>query len=132
MPPPANRGSAQTRRWKSVISLDSLGNGLVADANGVAVNLSNGSLSYEKDNSAAVSYNTLSTPNGRQFKLVLPDGSKVWLNAASSIRYPTRFEGKERKVDITGEVYFEIAKNAAKSFIVTRDNLDMTAIGHQL
>jgi transmembrane sensor len=126
---PGKQGALLKLADGRVISLDSLGNGLVADANGVAVNLSNGSLSYEKDNSAAVSYNTLSTPNGRQFKLVLPDGSKVWLNAASSIRYPTRFEGKERKVEITGEVYFEITKNAAKSFIVTRDNLDMTVLG---
>src|SRR5262249_7562491 len=59
------------------------------------------------------------TPKGRQFKLVLPDQTQVWLNAASSIRYPTAFSGNERKVEVTGEVYFEVVHNAAKPFRVT-------------
>lgn len=126
---PGKQGALLKLADGRVISLDSLGNGLVADAGGVAVNLSNGSLTYEKDDHAAVSYNTLSTPNGRQFRLVLPDGSKVWLNAASSIRYPTRFAGNERKVDITGEVYFEVAKNTAQPFIVANNNVEMTVLG---
>lgn len=126
---PGKQGALLKLADGRVISLDSLGNGLVADANGVDVNLNNGSLSYEKDKNAAVTFNTLSTPNGRQFKLVLPDGSKVWLNAASSIRYPTRFAGTERKVDITGEVYIEVAKGPAQPFIVTNDHVDMTVLG---
>ncbi len=64
-------------------------------------------------------YNNLSTPKGRQFQLILPDGSKVWLNAASSLRYPTVFVGNERRVDVNGEVYFEVAKNASMPFKVS-------------
>lgn len=65
-----------------------------------------------------VSYNTLSTPRAAQYQLVLPDGSRVWLNTASSIRYPTAFVGKERKVEITGEAYFEVTKNPSMPFRV--------------
>ncbi len=75
-------------------------------------------------------YNTLSTPRGGQFQLQLPDGTQVWLNAASSIRYPTTFAGKERRVSITGEVYFEVSQlklpgantNSKWPFVVTADN----------
>jgi ferric-dicitrate binding protein FerR (iron transport regulator) len=58
----------------------------------------------------AVFFNTISTPRGGQYKVALADGSRVWLNAASSIRFPVVFTGKERKVEITGEAYFEVAK----------------------
>lgn len=63
-------------------------------------------------------YNTLSTPKGKIYKLLLPDGSLVWLNAASSIRFPTAFTNGERNVEITGEVYFEVTKDAKKPFRV--------------
>lgn len=68
--------------------------------------------------SVEVSYNTLTTPRGGQYQLMLPDGSMVWLNAASSIRYPTVFTGNRREVEINGEAYFEIAKDPRKPFIV--------------
>jgi ferric-dicitrate binding protein FerR (iron transport regulator) len=76
-----------------------------------------------------IQYNTLTTPRGGQYQLVLPDGSKVWLNAASSIHFPTAFTGKERKVEITGEVYFEVAKNANMPFIVKKDNAEIQVLG---
>jgi ferric-dicitrate binding protein FerR (iron transport regulator) len=60
---------------------------------------------------------------------VLPDGSKVWLNAASSIRYPTAFAGNERRVEITGEAYFEVTKNPEKPFIVVTDQASVTVLG---
>lgn len=66
----------------------------------------------------AVVYNTVSTPKGGQFQVVLPDGSQVWLNAMSSITYPSSFSGKERLVQLKGEAYFEIAKNPEKPFKV--------------
>jgi len=80
----------------------------------------NGQLAYHTTNEkpTEVLYNTLATPRGGQYQLMLPDGSKVWLNAASSIRYPTAFVGKTRQVDITGEAYFEIAKDANRPFTV--------------
>ena len=64
----------------------------------------------------------MSTPAGGQYQLTLPDGSKIWLNASSSIHYPTAFLEKERTVTITGEAYFEIAKDANKPFIVKMYN----------
>jgi transmembrane sensor len=66
--------------------------------------------------------NVLRTPRGGQYSLVLPDGSRVWLNAASSIQFPTAFRGSERKVTVTGEVYFEVAKNASQPFVVDIDH----------
>jgi ferric-dicitrate binding protein FerR (iron transport regulator) len=67
---------------------------------------------------AKTAFNTISTPKGGQFQLVLPDGSKVWLNAASSLKYPTVFSGKKRTVELRGEAYFEIAPNATMPFTV--------------
>ena len=65
-----------------------------------------------------VSYNILSTPYGGQYQVTLPDGTIVWLNSASNLRYPTSFTGHERRVEITGEAYFEVAKNARQPFKV--------------
>src|SRR5699024_5260550 len=76
-----------------------------------------------------IAYNSLTTPRGGQYQLTLPDGTKVWLNAASSIRYPTAFTEHERQVKITGEAYFEVAKDAHKPFIVTVDNMEVKVLG---
>ncbi|HEX6428654.1 MAG TPA: FecR family protein [Niastella sp.] len=96
----------------STITLDSAQNGLLTqqgDAN--VIKNRNGEVVYKSmgNKPSAASWNVLSTPKGGQYQLVLPDGSKVWLNAASSIRYPVAFTGNERRVEITGEVYFEVA-----------------------
>ncbi len=69
-------------------------------------------------NDQNIALNTISTPTGGQYQVVLADGSKVWLNAASSLRFPAVFTGKKREVEITGEAYFEVAKNAAMPFLV--------------
>jgi ferric-dicitrate binding protein FerR (iron transport regulator) len=105
----------------ATIVLDNEANGIVArEENANVVKLKNGQLMYEKaegqsgatanDGKQAIAYNTLSTPKGGEYRIVLPDGSKVWLNAASSITYPTAFNAKERKVQVSGEAYFEVAK----------------------
>lgn len=73
--------------------------------------------------------NTLSTPKGANYHLTLSDGTKVWLNAASSISFPVQFKGEERRVKIKGEAYFEVAKNAAKPFKVTVDNMEVKVLG---
>ena len=79
--------------------------------------------------SAALVYNTLTTNPGNQYQLVLPDGTRVWLNAASSIRFPASFGGKERKVEVTGEAYFEVAANANQPFFVQHDSLTVKVLG---
>lgn len=81
------------------------------------------------DEPATMVYNTLKTPRGGQYNLTLADGTKVWLNAASSITYPVEFTGNERKVDITGEVYFEVTHNAKKPFRVSAGNQTVEVLG---
>jgi transmembrane sensor len=103
------------------IVLDSARTGTLAQqGNTRIVKTESGQLAYkpttEKLN--AVLYNTLATPRGGQYELTLSDGTRVWLNAASSITYPTAFTGEQRKVSMTGEAYFEVAENRSKPFTV--------------
>jgi ferric-dicitrate binding protein FerR (iron transport regulator) len=74
-------------------------------------------------------FNELVVPRKGFYKLQLPDGTTVWINAASSIRYPASFTGSERRVTITGEAYFEVAKDPSRPFIVTVGEIDITALG---
>lgn len=114
---PGRDGAILTLDDGSKLLLDSMQNGIVALQGGATAKVENGKLFYEA-NGYEVLYNTMSTPTGRQFRLTLPDGTEVWLNSASSIRYPTFFKGSERLVAITGEVYFEVAKNNKMPFRV--------------
>lgn len=79
--------------------------------------------------SDSLTYNTLTTPKGGIYQIVLPDGTKAWLNAASSIRFPTQFARKQRNVSITGEVYFEVAHKSAQPFIVTAGETSVEVLG---
>src|SRR5699024_1935834 len=92
-----------------------------------------GLLSYNKgtktNTGGTLEYNTITTPVGGQYKVVLPDGSSVWLNAASSIRFPVVFSGKERQVFMKGEAYFEIAKNEKQPFLVTVNDMQVRVLG---
>lgn len=119
---PGMNGAILTLDDHSQVLLDSAGNGWTAEQQGATVLLKNGALVYDEKETKEVAYNRMSTPRGRQFHLTLSDGTRVWLNAASSIRYPTRFSEKNRKVEITGEVYFEVAKQANSPFIVSMRN----------
>ncbi|PST83665.1 anti-sigma factor [Pedobacter yulinensis] len=76
-----------------------------------------------------VEYNITETPRGGQYRIVLPDGTKVWLNASSSLRYPTRFTGATRGVELKGEAYFQVAHNAAMPFKVKTDKQVVTVLG---
>lgn len=108
----------------STIILDSAGNGAIAQQGNVrVVKLANGQIVYEPQGATQgeVLINTMSTPRGGQYQLTLPDGTKVWLNAASSISYPAVFTGKKREVKMTGEAYFEVAANREIPFIVDID-----------
>lgn len=123
---PAGRNNATlTLDNGKTIMLDSAANGTLAQQGNTDVQKINGQIAYRKTaiamNTKSV-YNTITTANGNQYHLILTDGSKVWLNAASSIRFPASFTGKERKVTITGEAYFEVAHDATKPFKVEFKN----------
>jgi transmembrane sensor len=98
----------------STIVLDSATNGLIAQQGNTGIRKVGGQIVYDAGHSPLTAdhspvYNTISTPRGGQYQMVLPDGSRVWLNASSSIRFPATFPGHERRVELTGEAYFEIA-----------------------
>ncbi|HWB28380.1 MAG TPA: FecR domain-containing protein [Chitinophagaceae bacterium] len=113
------------------IVLDSSINGNIAQQGNVAVvKQADGQLVYHATGkTGVVLYNTLQTPKGGQYKLMLPDGTMVWLNAASSIKYPTVFTGSSRTVEMTGEAYFEVAHKTGISFHVKVNGLDISDIG---
>ncbi len=121
------------------IILDSANNGAISTQGNITViKLGDGELSYQPEtpnlkpethNSQPTTYNTITTPRGGQYQLVLADGSKVWLNAASSLTYSTAFAGNERKVTLTGEGYFEVAHDASKPFFVSTGAMDIKVLG---
>lgn len=121
--PPGRNGAILKLSDGTEVVLDSMGNGLVANQGGSDITLTNGKLQYDPNQAPAAEpvYNTMTTPNGRQFQLLLPDGTKVWLNAASSITYPVTFSNASRDVTVSGEAYFEVAKMKA-AFRVTVNN----------
>lgn len=104
----------------------------VLDKGNVRIRLdSSKSVTYEQvtETPAKVEYNTIIVPRKGEYQLVLADGSKVYLNSESRLRFPTRFEGKERRVYLEGEGYFEVTKDAAKPFIVEARELDVRVLG---
>jgi len=118
----------------SLITLDSASNGVLANRDGAKITkLNSGQVVYNTNENfqlgQVILYNTITTPRGGQYQITLSDGTKVWLNAASSIRYPTVFTGKEREVEITGEAYFEVYKNAAKPFNVLVNGALVNVLG---
>lgn len=115
--PGTDKAVLTTGSGKQII-LDSTVNRAGLFVEGVHVSDSGAMLRYGSA-TAMQEWHTLTTPRGGQYRLQLADGSLVWLNAESSIRFPTAFTGRERAVEITGEVYFEVAKNPLKQFIVT-------------
>ena len=105
-----------------IISLDAVANGDIAAEGNVQVIKMDGKLQYNGTNeNAEITYNTIQTPRGGKYQLVLSDGSVVWLNAASSLRFPVTFKGNERQVELMGEAYFEV-KKGAKPFRVSLQN----------
>ncbi len=113
------------------IGLDKAGDSTFAEGADVQVQQQQGVLSFQAKNNARElpSFNTLITPKGGEYKLVLHDGTVVWLNAASSIRFPNRFSGKQRAVELTGEAYFEVAHDPQRPFIVTVNGSEIQVLG---
>ncbi len=116
------------------IYLDSAGNGALAvQGNVKLVKLAGGEIAYQQgpDNiSGKIEYNTISNPKGSKvINMVLADGSKVWLNAGSSLTYPVLFIGNARKVSVTGEAYFEVTHDASKPFVVNNGSMNVRVLG---
>lgn len=122
----------------SAIVLDDSDTGMLAQQGGTKIlKLGNGQLTYRSAVNHGLQtahqplYNIISTPRGGQYCVILPDGSKVWLNAASSLRFPTAFTGRERTVMLTGEAYFDIAPNKNMPFKVQTGDTKVEVLGTQ-
>lgn len=104
---------------------------LAVQGNSEISKTADGSIAYHQNGgpSASSAYNMVNTPVGGQYHLILSDGTNVWLNAASSIKFPAVFTGTERKVELTGEAYFEVAHNAAKPFRVKSNHQVVEVLG---
>ena len=117
----------------SVIDLATVKNGTIQDGDGSHVSKPvDGELVYDQDSLAFTrSYlHTLSTPVGGQYQVRLPDGTKVWLNAASTLKYPAQFNSNERRVELNGEAFFEVAKNEKQPFrVMLNDSALITVLG---
>lgn len=131
-PSGGNRATLTLADGSSIV-LDDAANGALAQQGGTQVlKLNAGQLAYSRSKetpSSTILYNTISTPRGGQYQIVLPDGSKVWLNAASSLRFPISFTGMAREVEVTGEAYFEVAENKDQPFSVRMGDAVVQVLG---
>lgn len=117
-----------------VVELDTA-SGTIEEGGARLINFAAGQLSYASSQHATVNsdepvvYNILKTPPGGQYKVILPDGTQAWLNAASSLRFPTRFNDRHREVSLEGEAFFDVASNAAAPFYVQSGNMQVHVLG---
>lgn len=125
-PPGSDKATLVLANGKEIL-LDTA-SGKVASEGKVAVFNGAGAVRYQGAEEA-MAYNMIRTPRGGQYAVILADGSKVWLNAASSLRFPVSFPGSERKVELTGEAYFDVAHNPKKPFHVLVNNAEVTVLG---
>ena len=134
---PGHNGAILTLSDGREVVLDSSSNGQIGEQGNSKIVKQGSTVTYTNADafaSNAVQYNTMATPKGREFQIVLPDGTKVWLNAASSIRYPTMFNDSARVVSVSGEVYFEVAHLSGKAgkripFVVQTDRMSVKVLG---
>jgi transmembrane sensor len=129
--PGSNKAVLTLQDGSTIILNDAKEGTLAQQGNANIVKTANGQLVYNKTDAQPekVLFNTMTTPRGGQYKLTLPDGTDVWLNSASSITYPTAFVGNERNVSITGEAYFEVAKDKTKPFHVKAGSQTIEVLG---
>lgn len=132
---PGSNSARLTLADGKTIWLDDVQEGTLYDESGVAITkLTNGELHYKVDESAVdqagnIRTNSISIPRGGQYQLTLPDGTKVWLNSATTLSYPVAFVEKERIVTLTGEAYFEVAKNEKQPFKVKANDTEVLVTG---
>lgn len=128
--PPGKNGAILTLADGSQLVLDSMGDGKIATQNGTEITLNDNELSYDATSATGeAAKNTITTPKGRQYHVTLPDGTEVWLNAASSIEYPVAFKGEERRVKIMGEVFFDVTNRSWQPFVVETDQMKLEVLG---
>ena len=129
--PPGDNKAVLTLADGSTVVLDDAQNGALALQGNTKVIKLNGRLNYKAATQATkeVLFNTISTPRGGQYQVQLPDHSLVWLNAASSLLFPTAFTCHQRSVEITGEAYFEVTKNNNMPFSVKAGNAQVQVLG---
>jgi len=118
----------------SVIPLDDTQNGKIGNQDGTIINKNNGEVIYNAASNSTssatnISFNTITTPKGGKYQIILPDGSKVWLNSEASLHFPTDFRGDKRVVELTGEGYFEIEKNPKMPFFVKLNQMEIEVLG---
>lgn len=130
--PGRNQALLTLANGKTIV-LDTAGTGKIIEESGISITkTSGGELIYEVQDikqGNELSYNTISTPRGGQYQVLLPDGTRVWLNAASNLRFPVGFTGKDRHVELNGEAYFEVARDAAKPFKVKTSHQQVEVLG---
>ena len=115
-----------------IIDLDSASAGLLAEDMGIEISVSGNEIYYEgtpMDDQGNVLKHKIITPKGRQYQVILPDSSRMWLNAASSVTYPVRFAREKREVELTGEAYFEVRKAKDWPFIVVTPKQEIVVLG---
>lgn len=130
--PPGREAATLVLADGLVIDLDTTQNGEVTIQGKTIVNKQGGQVAYiptvEKEKSPVL-YNTINTARGNLYKLVLSDSSRVWLNSASSLRFPAVFSGTERSVELAGEAYFEVARNKTMPFRVKVNGMEVEVLG---
>jgi transmembrane sensor len=134
--PGSNQAVLTLANGKRIV-LNTSVNGEIAEQSGIRIRkTADGQLIYTLSDSgtaantgAGATFNTIETPKGGQYQINLPDGTRVWLNAASSLKYPVRFDEKERKVSLQGEGYFEVAKDKHKPFKVNSGSQELEVLG---
>jgi transmembrane sensor len=130
--PGGNKAILKLANGKTIL-LDSMSKGQILQESGIQISkTAEGTVIYKvinQNTSNQLSYNTISTPKGGQYQVLLPDGTKVWLNAASQLRFPVAFTGIDRKVELSGEAYFEVASNKQKPFKVITAHQEIEVLG---
>lgn len=131
---PGKNRATLTLDGEPAISLDEVKNGLLVQQGNITISKrADGHLVYSSivNEKSAINpvFNKVVTPRGGQYQLVLADGTKVWLNAASSLRFPVAFSGKSRLVQLEGEAYFEVAKNSKMPFVVKTKQMNVDVLG---
>lgn len=130
--PGGNKAYLTLSNGKRIVLNDTLSGTLAVHAGVKITKTANGQIACEVIPGKAgdpLKYNTLEAPKGGQYQITLVDGTKIWLNAASVLKYPSQFAGKERKVELMGEAYFEVAKSKTKSFAVVSKQQEVQVLG---